>query len=92
MINRFQLKRKELEVKKNNLSIFHLSFFLQTLIHENEMFYNRQQELDVLLVELDRHLNNLTTQYETFENIQKDNRRELEIKFDKHQVKTSVVF
>ncbi len=56
------------------------------------MFYTRQQELDVLLVELDRHLNNLTTQYETFENIQKDNRRELEIKFDKHQVKTSVVF
>ncbi|CAF4965383.1 unnamed protein product, partial [Rotaria sp. Silwood1] len=69
MTNRFQVTRKELE----------------TFINENELFYTRQQELDVYLVELDRHLNYLTTNYETFESIQKDNRRELDIKLDKHQ-------
>jgi hypothetical protein len=37
-------------------------------------------------MELDRHLNHLTNDYESFENIQKDNRRELDIKLDKHQV------
>ncbi len=67
---------------------FHFSFFaFKTFIHENELFYTRQQELDVLLVELDRHLNDLTTSYEIFASIHKDNQRELEIKFEKHQVK-----
>jgi len=69
-----------------NFSYLDLNFF-QTIINENEIFYTRQQELDVLLVELDRYLHNLTTNYETFESIHKDNRRELEIKLDKHQVK-----
>ncbi|CAF3642637.1 unnamed protein product, partial [Rotaria sp. Silwood2] len=36
--------------------------------------------------ELDRNLKYLTTNYETFESIQKDNRRELDIKLDKHQL------
>ncbi|CAM4782634.1 unnamed protein product, partial [Rotaria magnacalcarata] len=69
MTNRFQVTRKELE----------------TFINENEIFFTRQQELDVFLVELDRHLNYLTTSYETFESIHRDNRRELDIKLDKHQ-------
>jgi hypothetical protein len=89
MINRFQLTRKELEVKSRFFSlIFYLYLnFFKTIINENEILYTRQQELDVLLVELDRYLHNLTTNYETFESIQKDNRRELEIKLDKHQVR-----
>lgn len=45
--------------------------------------------MDVFLVELDRNLNYLTTHYETFETVQKDNRRELDIKLDKHQVRLS---
>lgn len=62
------------------------------MIEENEIFYTRQQELDVLLVELDRYLNTLTVNYETFENVQKDNRRELELKLDKHQVNEKNLF
>jgi hypothetical protein len=61
------------------------------LVHENELFYTRQQELDVLLVELDRHFNALATTYETFESIHKDNLREIEIKLEKHQVNYSSV-
>ena len=56
------------------------------------MFYTRQQELDVLLVELDRHLNDLTSTYETFESIHKDNRREIVMKLEKHQVNDHCFF
>lgn len=42
--------------------------------------------MDVSLVQLDRHLNNLTTNYESFESVHRDNRRELDIKLEKHQV------
>jgi len=38
-------------------------------------------------MELDRNFHNLTTIYQTFENVDKDNRRELEVKIEKHQVK-----
>jgi len=88
MTNRFQSTRKELEVKFI-LSFIIINFIeiLQIFIKENELLYTRQQELDILLGELERHLNYLTINYETFESIQKDNRREIEIKLDKHQVK-----
>ncbi|CAF3804026.1 unnamed protein product [Adineta steineri] len=69
MTNRFQLRRKELEI----------------IINDNESLYTRQQEFDILLIDLERNVTYLTSNYETFENIQRDNQRELEIKLDKHR-------
>ena len=88
MTNRFQLTRKELEVKFIFSSkMINFIEMLQIFINENELLYTRQQELDTLLADLERHLNYLTTNYETFQSIMKDNRREIEIKHDKHLVK-----